>query len=215
MYRRTEGGTEMKKIMEPRRVRMDDRGDMGIGTLIIFIALILVSAVAAGVLVQTAYTLQQQAEATGDQAIKEVSTGLRVLALYGTTDGNLTYITDLYMKVALSAGSPVINLYDLVIEISTGIADSSLSYTGSATPGTGLFNVTSIRDTYPYNIWTTTDVGITQGDIALIHVNLTAQGMDLRTQQDATALLIPKHGIPTFVMLTTPSVYSNIYELLN
>lgn len=205
----------MKKIMEPRRVRMDDRGDMGIGTLIIFIALILVSAVAAGVLVQTAYTLQQQAEATGDQAIKEVSTGLRVLALYGTTDGNLTYITDLYMKVALSAGSPVINLYDLVIEISTGIADSSLSYTGSATPGTGLFNVTSIRDTYPYNIWTTTDVGITQGDIALIHVNLTAQGMDLRTQQDATALLIPKHGIPTFVMLTTPSVYSNIYELLN
>jgi flagellin FlaB len=171
--------------------------------------------VAAGVLVQTAYTLQQQAEATGDQAIKEVSTGLRVLALYGTTDGNLTYITDLYMKVALSAGSPVINLYDLVIEISTGIADSSLSYTGSATPGTGLFNVTSIRDTYPYNIWTTTDVGITQGDIALIHVNLTAQGMDLRTQQDATALLIPKHGIPTFVMLTTPSVYSNIYELLN
>lgn len=205
----------MKKIMEPRRVRMDDRGDMGIGTLIIFIALILVSAVAAGVLVQTAYTLQQQAEATGDQAIKEVSTGLRVLALYGVTDGNLTYITDLYMKVALSAGSPVINLYDLVIEISTGIADSSLSYTDSATPGTGLFNVTSIRDTYPYNIWTATDVGITQGDIALIHVNLTAQGMDLRTQQDATALLIPKHGIPTFVMLTTPSVYSNIYELLN
>lgn len=205
----------MKKITKPRRVRMDDRGDMGIGTLIIFIALILVSAVAAGVLVQTAYTLQQQAEATGDQAIKEVSTGLKVLALYGVTDGNLTYITDLYMKVALSAGSPVINLYDLIIEISTGMADSSLSYTDSATPGTGLFNVTSIRDTYPYNIWAATDVGITQGDIALIHINLTAQGMDLRTQQDVNALLIPKHGIPTFVMLTTPSVYSNIYELLD
>src|SRR4030042_5863768 len=198
MYRRTEGGTEMKKIMEPRRVRMDDRGDMGIVTLIIFIALILVSAVAAGVLVQTAYTLQQQAEATGDQAIKEVSTGLKVLALYGMPDGNMTYITDLYMKVALSPGSPVINLYDLVIEISTRIDDPSLSYTDSATPGTDLFNVTSVRDTYPYNIWTATDVGTTQGEIGLIHVTLTAQGMDLRTQQDVNALLLTNHAIRTF-----------------
>jgi len=208
----------MAKTPKPRRVRKDEGAELGVGTLIILIAVILIAAVAAGVLVQTVYKLQQQAEATADQALKEVATGLRVIASYGKTESGLSNITDLYLKVALSAGSPVINLYDLIIGISTGPGDVSLNYT-SEIAGGQQFNVSSIRDTYPFNIWTATDVGITQGDIALLHVNLTAQpaasgNMNLRTQQDVTMLLIPKHGIPTFVMFTTPSVYSNAYEIL-
>lgn len=192
---------------------MDDDAEMGVGTLLIFIAMILVAAVAAGVLVQTAYQLQQQAETTGDQALLEISTALKTLAAYGTTDATLTQITDLYLKVALSAGSPVINLADLVIEISTGDVDDSLLFsdTGSAA---GTFGVTQIRDTYPNNTWTATDVGLTQGDIALIHIDLDANGMNLVTQQEASLLLMPKHGIPTYLDLTTPSVYSNTYEIL-
>ena len=76
----------MKKISKPRRVRMGEEAEMGVGTLLIFIAMILVAAVAAGVLVQTAYVLQQQAETTGDQALMEVATGFRILAAYGMTD---------------------------------------------------------------------------------------------------------------------------------
>lgn len=206
----------MDKIPKPRRVRLGEGAEMGVGTLLIFIAMILVAAVAAGVLVQTAYELQQQAEATGDQALKEVATGLRVIAMYGTTDAGLTQIENLYIKVALSAGSPVINLFDLVIEISTGEADETLNYTIGAA-GDATFNVTSLRDTYPYNIWTAADVGITQGDIALLNISLSSQtptDMSLRTQQEATLLLIPKHGIPTYAYLVTPSVLSNAYETL-
>ncbi|UCE46164.1 MAG: flagellin [Methanobacteriota archaeon] len=193
--------------------RMGEKAEMGVGTLLIFIAMILVAAVAAGVLVQTAYQLQQQAETTGEQALKEIATGLRTLATYGVTDANLTMITDLYIKIALSAGSPVINLANVVIEISTGAVDDSLLYSDGP-PVASTFNATQLRDTYPYDIWTTTDVGITQGDIALIHVNLTANGMGLVTQQTANILIIPKHGIPTYVDVTTPSVYSNTYEIL-
>lgn len=205
----------MEKIPKPRRLRMHEEAEMGVGTLLIFIAMILVAAVAAGVLVQTAYQLQQQAEATGDQALKEVATGLRALTVFGKTDDDHTVITDIYIKVTLSAGSPVINLYHLVIEISTGDNEVSLSYTSTAA-GAGTFNATSIRDTYPYNNWTATDVGLTQGDIVLLHVNLSAQtpDMSLRTQQDVTMLLIPKHGIPTYVAFTTPSVIANAYEML-
>lgn len=203
----------MDKIPKPSKTRMGEEAEMGVGTLLIFIAMILVAAVAAGVLVQTAYQLQQQAETTGDQALKEIATGLRTLATYGVTDANLTTITDLYLKIALSAGSPVINMADVIIEISTGAADDSLAY-ADGPPVAGTFNVTQLRDTYPYDIWTTTDVGITQGDIALIHVNLTANGMGLVTQQTANMLIIPKHGIPTYVDVTTPSVYSNTYEIL-
>ena len=87
---------------------------------------------------------------------------------------------------------------------------------GSADTGSanGTFGVTQIRDTYPSNNWTVTDVGITQGDIALLHVDLDANGMNLVTQQEVNILLLPKHGIPTYIDLTTPSVYSNAYEIL-
>ena len=203
----------MEKISKPRRLRKGQEAEMGVGTLLIFIAMILVAAVAAGVLVQTAYQLQQQAETTGEQALMEISTGLKTLAAFGVTDANLTTVTDLYLKIELAAGSPVINLYDLVIEMSTGAVDISYVYT-NLTAGVGTFNVTQIRDTYPSNIWTASDVGITQGDIALVHIDLDANGMGLVTQQEANLLLIPKHGIPTYLDVVTPSVYSNVYEIL-
>ncbi|MCU0860310.1 MAG: flagellin [Thermoplasmata archaeon] len=209
----------MEKIRKPRLARMED-AEMGVGTLLIFIAMILVAAVAAGVLVQTAYSLQQQAETTGDQALQEVATGIKVITVYGMTTadpvtGALT-ITDLYFKVSLSAGSPVINLIHLIVEITDGYDDESLSYSDVASAA-GTFDASQIRDTYPYNTWTATDVGVTQGDIALLHIDLTAQGgdMSLTIQQDFQGLLIPKHGIPTFVMFTTPSVLANTYETLN
>ncbi len=208
----------MKKISKPRLARKEE-GEMGVGTLLIFIAMILVAAVAAGVLVQTAYVLQQQAEMTGDQALQEIATGMKVIAIYGMTSNDTTtgslVITDLYVKVALTAGSPVINLANLIIEISNGNDDESLAYDDTASAA-GTFDAAQIRDTYPYNTWTVTDVGLTQGDITLLHVNLSAQGggMSLPTQQDCSLLLIPKHGIPTYAMFTTPSVLANVYETL-
>jgi flagellin FlaB len=204
---------KMEKLPKPRKVRMGEDAEMGVGTLLIFIAMILVAAVAAGVLVQTAYQLQQQAETTGDQALMEISTGLKTLAAFGTTDANLTLITDLYLKISLSAGSPVINLVDLVIEISTGDVDDSLIFSSNGSAA-GTFGASQIRDTFPSNIWTTSDVGLTQGDIALVHIDLAANNMTLVTQQEANLLLIPKHGIPTYLDLVTPSVYSNTYEIL-
>jgi flagellin FlaB len=203
----------MNKISKPRRVRMGEEAEMGVGTLLIFIAMILVAAVAAGVLVQTAYVLQQQAESTGDQALMEVATGFRILAAYGMTDLTVPEVTDLYIKITLAAGSPVINLEHVIIEITNGDTDVSLAYnvTGS---DVGYFGATQIRDTYPTNDWTTGEPGMTQGDIALIHVNLSANSLSLASQQQADLLIIPKHGIPTYLSVVAPSVLSNTYENL-
>lgn len=203
----------MEKISKPRRVRMGEEAEMGVGTLLIFIAMILVAAVAAGVLVQTAYMLQQQAESTGDQALMEVATGFRVLAAYGATDLTVPDITDLYIKITLSAGSPVINLEHVIIEITNGDVDVSLAYeaTGSIAD---YFGASQIRDTYPMNDWTTGEPGMTQGDIALIHIDLAANGLNLASQQQADLLIIPKHGIPTYLSVVAPSVLANVYENL-
>ena len=54
-------------------------GSMGIGAMIIFIAMVLVAGIAASVLVQVANTLQMQALYTGQETIDEVATGIAVV----------------------------------------------------------------------------------------------------------------------------------------
>ncbi len=67
----------------------DERGMTGIGVLILFIALVLVAAIASGLILDTAGLLQNKAQNTGEQATSEVSDRLSVLSTSGevkTTD---------------------------------------------------------------------------------------------------------------------------------
>ena len=56
----------------------------GIGTLIIFIALILVAAVAAGVLIQTAGSLQSKSLDVGRQTQEKITADIEVVQVYVT-----------------------------------------------------------------------------------------------------------------------------------
>ncbi len=61
----------------------DDRGQVGIGTLIVFIAMVLVAAIAAGVLINTAGFLQSSAEETGQQSSDQVTNRLQLVNAVG------------------------------------------------------------------------------------------------------------------------------------
>jgi flagellin FlaB len=64
-------------------MKKNKRAEMGVGTMIIFIAMVLVAAVAASVLISTANTVREQAQQTGDQAINGVATGFLVQDVIG------------------------------------------------------------------------------------------------------------------------------------
>ena len=66
---------------------IDRQGQVGIGTLIVFLAMVLVAMVGAGVLLETAGSLQGDAQATGQQSSDQVTNQLRVGGVVGTASG--------------------------------------------------------------------------------------------------------------------------------
>jgi flagellin FlaB len=172
---------------ENQNIAEDEQAAVGIGTLIVFIAMILVAAVAASVIIQTAENLQQRAYAVGKQTIRDVSSGLQVIEVTGYTDVNKTKIQ--YLAIALSprAGSLDIDLNRTliylklnnfsVLSLNTAQRISSNGYTSifhalnlSQLNGTN-FGVIAIHDRDDSIIKTN---GISATDQAIFMVNLSA-----------------------------------------
>jgi archaellin len=88
---------------------MTRRGITGIGILILFVALVLVAAIASGVILDTAGFLQNKAADTGQDATAQVSDRLRVISVTGEVEANRT-IGNMSIHVALTPGSGSVDL---------------------------------------------------------------------------------------------------------
>jgi len=96
------------------------RGQVGIGTLIVFIAMVLVAAIAAGVLIDTAGMLQAQAQQTGEETTSEVSDVLQIKGVTGTdTLDEGDNITQINVSLRLASGSAPIDLNETSFTISS------------------------------------------------------------------------------------------------
>lgn len=199
--------------------RKDDEGAMGIGTLIIFIAMVLVAAVAASVLISTSYDLQQQAQQTGSEAIREVSTSFVIKDVTtkdedGDNSNGHEYIV---MKVGLAAGSPAQDLNQTLIEIDDGTSHSNLEATlDNAALGdetSALYDAIPVIEQDSANGFGTLEAG----DTVKIRIQVydstgssaVALGSPLTAQEDVTIQLIPKHGTPTLETFSMPPVIND------
>tara|TARA_B110000444_G_scaffold261499_1_gene314276 strand:- start:62503 stop:63084 length:582 start_codon:yes stop_codon:yes gene_type:complete len=92
----------MKSDIQSQSNMEDDKyAAIGIGAMIVFIALILVAAVAAAVIIQTAEKLQQNAQATGEDTADSMNGKLMISQIYSGT----TAATDYEVYARLSPGS--------------------------------------------------------------------------------------------------------------
>jgi flagellin-like protein len=109
---------------------MNKKAEMGVGTLIVFIAMLLVAAVAAGVLIQTAGSLQEKSLQTGQQARAQISTNARVIEI-SASDGRDGNLTDFQEIMKLSPGSDSIKLDQIIFTFNTKDKTSTLKYRGA------------------------------------------------------------------------------------
>ncbi len=120
------------------------KSSIGIGSLIIFIAVVLISAVAANILIQVSSNLQQKALLTGRNSLYEVSSGVRIVTIYGYANLTTLKVEKLAILLEPSPGSRPIDINVTKVMISDTKILSVLSYNSSAYyVGGDLFNNTA------------------------------------------------------------------------
>lgn len=113
------------------RKNLSRKAEMGMGTLIIFIALILVAAIAAAVLISTTSSLQNQALSTGAATTQEVGTSLNVVEIIGEDGSQNNSIDGLGSLIRLASGSDAIRFEDTLISLSLDNVSQDYRYNDS------------------------------------------------------------------------------------
>ncbi len=211
------------------KFRKNEKGAIGIETLIVFIAMVLVAAVSAAVLIQTVGYLQQKAMATGRETTKEVSSGLKVDQVLGYYDSASGGITKLAVVCEPNTGGQPIDLSKVAVTISNGKVATVLHYnsvnfaslttggdifTSSAFPTTGTnFGVIVLQDS-DGSITNTTPT-MNSGDRVALAINATAVfGTAIPVNTHVYGQVKPEFGAPGIIDFTTPPTYTvSVVEL--
>jgi flagellin-like protein len=180
----------------------DERGQVGIGTLIVFIALVLVAAIAAGVLINTAGFLQSQAQQTGEESSEQVTDRLEPVEATGNVSGTET-----------------IDTTDFVLQKSPGASDINVSSaTVTLTGPDGTFRFEASNSTVFSQSTLQDGDGSLDGTGAILNdesdrlvltldLNETAHG-DLQPGDSATVEITGESGATTVIRLSVPKSLS-------
>jgi archaeal flagellin FlaB len=184
----------MRANAKHRRI-LSDRAEVGVGTLIIFIAMVLVAAVAAAVIIGTSGDLQQRAQSTGKEATEEVSSNLRIVGAYGIRNTTSLNVWQLRFQMSLAAGSQDVPMDQLVIRYADG--NNVRIYKWGETP---TFTLSWVRGQGTDNV-------LKAGDLLELTINM--QEDTLAPSESFELSFMPAVGAPVSADMRMPSTYSS------
>jgi flagellin FlaB len=215
-----------------KTLKKKDIGSIGIGAMIVFIAMVLVAGIAASVLIQTSSTLESQAMATGTETTNEVAGGISVFDVEGhvTTD-----IDALAITVRARAGSPNIDLNETILLLTDGANKILVQYdytnsnhfntTVNSSDGSvfGFSYADLTKEQFGILVLEDADLSLTRfnpvlnrGDKVMIIINAVAcfGGTGIVERSDVYGWIYPEHGSPGVIAFQTPASYcDNVYDL--
>ena len=230
----------MRKII--KILKENDLGDMGIGAMIVFIAMVLVAGIAASVLIQTANKLEIQAMKTGQETTQEVATGIAVDSISGNK-GNYNFtvglaahtsgwingtILNITIGVSPRSGSKDIDLQQTVVEISDSTNKYILAYNSTlwfVTPATtGVFTTAAFKgDAKSFGVIVLEDADhscqqtnpvINRGDHVILTISTGYNFRGLSERTDIWGMVIPESGSPGIFAFRTPASFTEtVYDL--
>ena len=216
-------GRKIRNILKNK-----DIGAIGIGAMIVFIAMVLVAGIAASVLVQTANKLEIQAMQTGDQTTAEVATGVKIIDISGEKNTDIQHIN---IVISPRAGSEDVDLSQTFIEISDSSMKNVLTYAVQ-----DFYNQTEINGDLFGNFYSNLDATkfgiivmedadgsctfdspvINRGDkVALTVLCGGVFGEELQERKDVWGMVQPEDGAPGVFGFRTPSSYEgdSVFDL--
>ena len=133
--------------------RDNESGSIGIGAMIVFIALILVAAVASTIIIKTAEELQQNAENTSDDTRKQISGKVSVVDVFVKTaadplhSGSASDVATMEVIGRISSGSIGVADGDIEYSISCQVAYTDGTTTTFAVVDSGTADLKGVGDT--------------------------------------------------------------------
>ena len=209
----------------------DEKSAIGIGAMIVFIAMVLVASIAASVLIQTSTQLETQTANTGEQTTSEVATGIAIFDVEGHVNVTSQRIDKFAIVIRPRAGSNNIDLSMSLLEISDSNNKYILTYDSNNyeyTPAIGGifstdaftsltaddFGIIELKDTD--NSSTVSNPVINHGDKLIITVNTsTTFGTGgISSNINIWGRMIPENGASGIIKFRTPaSLSEEIYVL--
>ncbi|MCX9082429.1 MAG: hypothetical protein OIN83_09560 [Candidatus Methanoperedens sp.] len=183
-------------------ILINDTADVGIGTLIIFIAMVLVAAVAAAVLIQTSGILQQKAQQTGKEAATEVTSNLNIISVIGNINETSDNIENFTIAVQLSAGGQNIDFQSVILKYIDSQTTDTMNTTSSIT-NVSLVDTTTYFYTENRSVGTANQV-LQVGELGILTLKPT-NGLGLR--EKGLIEIVPETGTMVMKEVIAPSTW--------
>lgn len=179
----------------------DEEAQVGIGTMIVFIATILIAAVAAGVLIDTSQTLQDKSTKTGNEATRNVGTSLEVMKIFGersaTADAELDFLA---IQIRSSPGAEPLDLTTLQIQFNDGTYDGFIEYVAGDQANAGEFGISEV-------VGTSGDSILEAGEIYELQIGEDGNDIDVGPSTTFELHFSPESGNDVSTSITTPTSF--------